>query len=47
MIVPSLVYEDASAAIEWLCMPSKREIYTCKDPEGYVWSFGSYTLFRP
>ena len=33
-IVPAFRYRDAHAAIEFLC--------TCRDPEGHVWSFGTY-----
>jgi hypothetical protein len=35
-IIPAIRYEDAPAAIEF------RKLYPRKNPEGHVWSFGSY-----
>ena len=52
-IIPALRYRDASAAVEWLCnafgftrhliVPYDHggRLYTAREPEGYLWNFGS------
>ncbi len=39
-IIPTLKYENADAAIE--AQPYGGRLYSCRDPEGHLWNFGSY-----
>ena len=43
-VIPTLRYQDANAAIEWLgrAFEFGSRGYSCLDPEGHLWSFGSY-----
>jgi uncharacterized glyoxalase superfamily protein PhnB len=36
-IIPTMRYRDAPAAIDFLC----------RDPEGHLWSFGTYDPWAP
>ena len=49
-VIPTMRYNDATAAIAWLA-EIVMEIedaghggrgYSCRDPEGHLWNFGSY-----
>ena len=42
-IHPALSYDDAAAAIEWLCKAfGFRRGYMVEDIEGHQWYFGNY-----
>ena len=42
-VIPTMRYNDAAAAIAWLCEAFGFETHlVCRDPEGHIWNFGSY-----
>ena len=53
-IIPTMRYADAVAAIDWLCrafgfekhlvVPGRS--YSCRDPEGHLWNFGTYNPWQ-
>jgi len=46
-VIPALRYRDAPAALEWLCRAFGGRGFTCRDPEGHLWTLGTYDPWVP